>query len=256
MSARVHQFMCLTDNYGVLLHDPETRRTAAIDVPDAPAVMAALDEKGWDLTDILVTHHHKDHTQGIPEIRKAFPDVRLVGPAKEEDKIGKLDVAVSEGDFIKVGSLKASVIEVPGHTAGHIAYYFGASDILFAGDTLFALGCGRPMEAQSRVLYHSLMKLARLPGHVEVYCGHEYTLANAKFALSVDPDNDLLVERAAEIETMRDAGEMTLPTTISIEQATNPFLRTEEPEIKAALGLPDADAVDVFAALRERKNRS
>ena len=252
---QVHQFMCLSDNYGVLVHDTETRRTATIDVPEAAPVLKALKEMSWELTDILVTHHHADHTQGIAEVRKAYPDARLVGPAKEADKIGKLDQAVGEGDYVKVGNLKASVIEVPGHTAGHIAYYFAADDLLFAGDTLFALGCGRPFEKSPDVLYHSLMKLARLPGSTEVYCGHEYTLSNAKFALAIDGDNDLLVERAAEIQALRDAGAFTLPTTISIEQATNPFLRAEAPEIKAAMGMPDADAVDVFAALRERKNR-
>jgi hydroxyacylglutathione hydrolase len=256
MAAHVHQFMCLTDNYGVLVHDPESRHTATIDAPEAAPILRALDEMGWELTDILVTHHHADHTQGIPELRKAYPQARLVGPAKEADQIGKLDVALGEGDYVKVGSLKASVIEVPGHTAGHIAYYFNEEDILFAGDTLFALGCGRPFEAPPRVLYASLIKLARLPGSVEVYCGHEYTQSNATFALSVDPDNELLVARAGEIKVLREAGEFTLPTTIAIERATNPFLRADEPELKAALGMSGADAVDVFAALRERKNKS
>jgi hydroxyacylglutathione hydrolase len=256
MVAHVRQFICLEDNYGVLLHDAEARRTATIDAPDARPILAALKETGWELTDILVTHHHADHTQGIPELRKAFPDVRLVGPAAEAEKIGALDLGVGEGDFIKVGVLKASVIDVPGHTRGHIAYYFEAEDLLFAGDTLFAMGCGRPFEAPPRVLYQSLMKLARLPGSVQVYCGHEYTLANARFALSVDGGNELLVERAREVERLREAGEFTLPTTIAIERATNPFLRADEPDVKAAVGLPNADAVDVFAALRERKNRS
>ena len=255
MRARVHQFMCLSDNYGVLLHDPDTRKTATIDAPEAAPILAALKETGWELTDILVTHHHADHTQGIAALKEAYPEARIVGPAKEASKIGKLDVALAEGDFVKVGGLKASVIEVPGHTLGHIAYYFKANELLFAGDTLFALGCGRPFEAPARVLYSSLLKLARLPGCVEVYCGHEYTLSNAKFALAVDGDNELLIARAAEIERLRAAGEFTLPTTISLERATNPFLRADEPEVKAAMGLPDADAVDVFAALRERKNR-
>ena len=255
MPAQVHQFMCLSDNYGVLVHDPATRRTATIDAPEAAPILAALKATGWDLTDILLTHHHADHTQGIGALKAAYPDARIVGPAKEAEKIGALDLKVGEGDFVKVGELKASVIEVPGHTSGHIAYYFKANELLFAGDTLFALGCGRPFEEPARVLYHSLMKLARLPGCVEVYCGHEYSVSNAKFALTVDGDNELLVSRAAEIERLRAAGEFTLPTTIAIERATNPFLRAEEPEVKAAMGMPDADAVDVFAALRERKNK-
>ena len=255
MSAHVHQFPCLSDNYGVLLHDPETRATATIDVPEAAPVLKALEAKGWTLTDILVTHHHADHTQGIPEVRQRWPDARLVGPAKEEAKIGKLDLALSEGDYVKVGSLKAKVLETPGHTSGHIVYWFEAEDLLFAGDTLFALGCGRPFEEPARVLYHSLMKLARLPGSVEVYAGHEYTASNARFAVSIDGGNDLLGERARSIEALRAKGEPTLPTTLSIERATNPFLRADEPDLKAALGMPDADGEDVFAALRERKNR-
>ena len=255
MVAQVHQFLCLSDNYGVLLHDPETRATATIDVPEAAPVLEALEEKGWDLTDILVTHHHADHTQGIPDVKRQFPNARIVGPAKEAAEIGKLDREVSEGDYVEVGSLKAKVLETPGHTSGHIVYWFEADDLLFAGDTLFALGCGRPFEEPPRVLYRSLMKLARLPGSVEVYCGHEYTQSNARFALAVDGDNDLLVERAAEIEALRAKGEFTLPTTIAVERATNPFLRADEAELKAALGMADADGEDVFAALRERKNR-
>ncbi len=255
MPAQVHQFPCLSDNYGVLLHDPETRATATIDVPEAAPVLKALADKGWELTDILVTHHHADHTQGIPEVKKRYPHARIVGPAKEQAKIGKLDLAIGEGDYVGVGALTAKVLETPGHTSGHIVYWFEAEDLLFAGDTLFALGCGRPFEEPPRVLYHSLMKLARLPGSVEVYCGHEYTQSNARFAVGIDKGNELLVERAAAIDALRAKGESTLPTTISIERATNPFLRAGEPELKAAMGMADADGEDVFAALRERKNR-
>ncbi len=256
MAAHVHQFPCLADNYGVLLHDPETRRTAAVDAPDATAILAALEETGWPLTDILVTHHHADHTQGLPELKERYPNVRIVGPAKEADKIGLLDVTLGEGDHVSVGTLEARVLEVPGHTLGHIAYVFEEEDLLFAGDTLFALGCGRPFEAPPAVLHHSLTKLARLPGSTEVYCGHEYTLSNARFALTVDGGNALLVERAAEVERLRANNASTLPTTIALERATNPFLRADEPALKAALAMPDADPVDVFAELRARKNRS
>ena len=261
MAAHVHQFLCLSDNYGVLLHDPETRRTATIDAPEAAPILAALSARGWELTDILVTHHHADHTQGIARLKQEYPDARIVGPAKEADKIkaaakiGGLDQEVGEGDRVKVGALEAHVIEVPGHTAGHIAYHFDDEEILFAGDTLFALGCGRPFEAKPAVLFHSLMKLARLPGSTQVYCGHEYTQSNARFALTVDGGNDLLVERAAKIDRLRASDALTLPTTIALEQATNPFLRAEEPTLKAALGMAEADAADVFAELRERKNR-
>ncbi len=255
MVAQVHQFMCLSDNYGVLLHDPANRRTASIDAPEAAPILAALESRGWELTDILVTHHHADHTQGIPALKARVPGARIVGPAAEQAKIGVLDQAVAEGDHVHVGALKATVIETPGHTAGHIVYHFEEEELLFAGDTLFALGCGRPFECPPRVLYHSLLKLARLAGSVQVYCGHEYTLSNARFALSVDGDNPLLAERAAEIEKLRANNRFTLPTTIAIERATNPFLRADEPDLKAALGMDGADAVDVFSELRERKNR-
>jgi hydroxyacylglutathione hydrolase len=256
MVAHIHQFLCLSDNFGVLIHDPETRRTAAIDAPDAAPIIEALAAKEWNLTDILVTHHHADHTQGIPGLKAKFPEARIVGPAKEADKIGCLDVAVGETDFVEVGALKAAVIEVPGHTAGHVAYHFEAHDILFAGDTLFALGCGRPFEAPPHVLFRSLMKLARLRGETQVYCGHEYTLSNARFALSIDGANEMLKERVAEIERLVAAGSFTLPTTIALERATNPFLRADEESLKAAIGMANADGVEVFAALRERKNRS
>ena len=255
MAVHIRQFMCLSDNYGVLLHDPDTRHTATIDAPEAGPILKALDDNGWDLTEILVTHHHADHTQGIGALKERFPNARLIGPSKEADKIRGLEVTLSEGDFVMVGSLKAKIIEVPGHTAGHIAYHFANQEILFAGDTLFALGCGRPFEAPAHVLYRSLNKLARLPGCTQVYCGHEYTLSNARFALKIEGDNQMLVERAAEIERQREDGQFTLPTTISIERATNPFLRADEDSVKSALGMANADAVDIFTELRERKNR-
>ena len=261
MAADVHQFMCLSDNFGVLVHDPDTRRTAAIDAPEAGPILAALEEKGWELTDILVTHHHADHTQGLAALKAKYPDVRIVGPAKEAakiktaGKIDKLDAELTEGDRANVGHLEARVIEVPGHTSGHIAYHFEDEDLLFAGDTLFALGCGRCFEEKPGAMYHSLLKLAALPGATQVYCGHEYTQSNARFALQVDGDNDLLRERAAEIDRMREGGVATLPTTIALEQATNPFLRVDDPAIRRTLGMADSDEIDVFTELRERKNK-
>ena len=261
MAAHVHQFMCLSDNYGVLVHDPETRRTATIDAPEAGPILAALEANGWELTDILVTHHHADHTQGLAALKAKYPDARIVGPAKEAakirsaGKIAKLDAELGEGDRVAVGRLEAQVIEVPGHTSGHIAFYFEDEDLLFAGDTLFALGCGRCFEETPAVMHHSLLKLARLPGATQVYCGHEYTQSNARFAVKVDGGNALLAERAAEIYRMREANAFTLPTTIALEQATNPFLRADDTDIRQALGMAEADEVDVFTELRERKNR-
>ncbi len=255
MAANIHQFLCLKDNFGVLIHDPATRATAAIDAPEAAPILAALAATEWELTDILVTHHHADHVQGIAGLKAKFPHARVIGPAKEARKIGRLDRAIGEGDAVATGSLEARVIEVPGHTAGHVAYWFAEEDVLFAGDTLFAMGCGRCFEAGPAALFHSLMKLAALPGETQVYCGHEYTLANARFALTVDPSNAILKERASEVARQREAGEFTLPTTITIELATNPFLRADDPDIQAGLGMAGSDPVAVFTDLRERKNR-
>ena len=255
MTIHIHQFACLSDNFGALLHDSATGATAAIDAPDGAAVLAALAEKGWSLTDILITHHHADHVQGIPALKAKFPQARIVAPAKEAARIGGVDLSVSEGDFVHVGSTAARVIETPGHTAGHIVYYFESEDALFAGDTLFAMGCGRVLETPLAVMWDSLAKLAALPGDTQVWCGHEYTLANAKFALSVDTGNELLKTRAAEVEALRTAGKPTLPTTITLELDTNPFLRAEDAGIAARMGLPGADPAAVFAALREAKNR-
>lgn len=255
MAAHIHQFLCLKDNFGVLVHDPATRATAAVDAPDAAPILAALAAREWNLTEILITHHHADHIQGIAGLKAEFPRAQIIGPAKEAAKIGRLDHAVEEGSGVSAGALEARVIEVPGHTSGHVAYWFANEDILFAGDTLFAMGCGRAFEESPTVLFHSLMKLSALPGETQVYCGHEYTQANANFALTVDPTNAILRERAAEVARQRDAGEFTLPTTIAIERATNPFLRAGDAHIQAALGMAGADEAAVFAELRERKNR-
>ncbi|MGH6836523.1 MAG: hydroxyacylglutathione hydrolase [Methylocella sp.] len=254
MAAHIHQFLCLEDNFGVLVHDPGTRATAAIDAPEAGPILAALAARQWDLTDILITHHHFDHVQGIAGLKAKFPRARLIGPAKEAAKIDGLDLAVGEGDGVMTGGLEAKVIEVPGHTSGHVAYWFEDEDILFAGDTLFAMGCGRAFEERPEVLFRSLMKLAALTGETQVYCGHEYTLANARFALTVDPSNAILNERAGLVARQREAGEFTLPTTIAIELATNPFLRADDPDIKTGLGMAGADPIAVFTKLRERKN--
>lgn len=255
MTARFHQFACLSDNYGVLVHDPVTGSTASIDAPEAEAVLAALDRQGWRLTDILVTHHHADHVQGIAGVKARFPEARVVAPAREAARIGGVDLKVAEGDVVAVGELHAKIIETPGHTAGHIVYWFENDDVLFAGDTLFPLGCGRVLETPMNVMWDSLVKLSQLPGETEVYCGHEYTQANAKFALTVDPGNDLLKQRAEEIATLRGQSEPTVPTTIALELATNPFMRAEQPDVKAAVGMAGADPAAVFAELRERKNR-
>lgn len=256
MAPHISQFICLTDNFGVLVHDPQTRATAAIDAPDAAPILAALAAREWALTDILITHHHADHVQGIGGLKARFPQARVTGPRREAAKIAGLDRLVGEDDEFAIGALEGRVIETPGHTSGHIVYWLEEEDTAFTGDTLFSLGCGRAFEEPPQVLYHSLMRLAALPDETQIYCGHEYTLANAKFALGVDPGNALLRERAEHAAALRAKGLYTLPTTIAIECATNPFLRAEEPEIQAAVGLPGADPVAVFAELRARKNQA
>jgi hydroxyacylglutathione hydrolase len=255
MAAIVHQFMCLDDNFGVLVHDTATGATASIDVPEAGPVLNALSEKGWTLTHILVTHHHKDHIGGVDEVRARFPDAKIVGPAPDKARVPGADVYLGEGDELAVGALRAKVIETPGHTSGHVVYHFPREKLLFAGDTLFAMGCGRAFERPAQVLYESVMKLAALPDDTQIWCGHEYTLSNGRFALKVDPSNEALKARMAEVEKLRAAGEFTLPTNIAIEKKTNPFFRAGDAAIRKELAMESASAADVFAELRERKNK-
>lgn len=249
----IHQFICRSDNFGVLVHDPETGATASIDAPDEAAISGELAKLGWRLTDILVTHHHVDHVEGIPGL-KAIYSPRVVGPRAEADKIPGLDANVGEGDALSFAGRAIEVIDVPGHTAGHIALHMPAEKLAFVGDTLFALGCGRILEGTPRQMWASLEKLAALPADTTVYCGHEYTLSNGRFALSVDAGNAALVERMKTVEALRAENKMTLPTTIAEEIATNPFLRASAPEVKARLGMAAAGDVDVFARLRQMKN--
>jgi hydroxyacylglutathione hydrolase len=255
MTTHVHQFLCLKDNYGVLIHDSVSGATAAIDAADADAIAAAAAEQGWELTDLLITHHHFDHVQGVPGLRARFPKLRVAGPAKEAARIDSLDVRLIEGDYARVGGLAAKVIETPGHTAGHVVYWFEDDEIVFTGDALFSLGCGRVFETPYSVMWDSLLKIAALPGETEVYCGHEYTEANARFALTIEPDNAVLQNRAAEVARLRAAGKPTVPTSIAAELAANPFLRAELPSVQAALGMAGADPAAVFAEIRARKDR-
>ncbi len=251
----VHQFPCLKDNYGVLIHDPASGSTASIDVPEAEPVRRALRDKGWTLTHILVTHHHADHTQGIEPI-KAETGASVIGPKAEAAKIKGLDKTVGEGDTFAFGGFEVRVLDTPGHTAGHITFWIPSADVAFAGDTLFAIGCGRVIEGTMEMMWNSLSKLAALPPQTTVYCGHEYTLSNARFALSIEPENDALKKRTAEIERLVAAGKPTLPTRIDVELATNPFLRPHSADIRKRLGMEKAADWEVFGEVRDRKNRS
>jgi hydroxyacylglutathione hydrolase len=249
----VHMFPCLQDNYGFLLHDPETGETACIDTPEPSRILAEADGKGWKITQIWNTHWHPDHAGGNAAIKTAT-GCTIVGPKDEAAKIPTLERELVEGDQVKLGSLTARVLETPGHTAGHIVYHLPEHEIAFVGDTLFALGCGRLFEGTAQQMWTSLGKLRAMPDSTTVYCAHEYTAANAKFALSVDPENSDLRSYFSEVTAKRAAGAPTVPTSIGKEKKANPFLRADDPELQAFVG-HSGDAVATFAEVRERKNR-
>ena len=255
MALEFHEFLCLSDNFGLLVHDSASGATAALDAPEAEPIVAALRDKGWTLTDIWLTHHHHDHIGAVGELKAHFPHARVVGAQKDAHRLPPLDLAVKEADVLRLGDSGALVLETPGHTLGHLAYYFEEDDAVVVGDTLFSLGCGRVMEGTMPMMHETLMRLADLPGETQVYCGHEYTEANARFALTIEPDNAVLKARAAEVAALRAAGKPTLPTTIAAELATNPFLRAEEPTVQAAVGMRGADPAAAFAEIRSRKDR-
>lgn len=249
----IHQFAALKDNYGYLVHEPSSGATAAIDTPEVAPILKALDERGWTLTHILNTHHHFDHAGGNAEL-KAKTGCTIVGPRGEQDLIPGIDRAVGEGDIVELGAARARVIDVPGHTRGHIAYHFADDRVVFVGDTLFALGCGRLFEGTADEMWTSLSKLMALPDDTVVYCAHEYTQSNARFALTVEPQNAALAARAKEIDARRAAGQWTVPTTIALEKATNPFLRAASRDLRITVGLEAAANVDVFAETRRLKD--
>ena len=253
MSASTHLFLCLKDNFGVLIHDPATGATAAIDAPEAAPIEAALKRAGWRLTDILVTHHHGDHTAGIPELKRRH-HCRVTAPRVEARQIPDVDAAVSEGDTVSVGSLTARVMETPGHTAGHITYWFDKEKVAFVGDTLFSIGCGRVIEGTPEMMWNSLIKLRNLPDNTQIYCGHEYTDANVRFARTIEPTNPALAARADAVKRQLTNGQPTIPTTIGEEKQANPFLRADVASVAAAVGLSGKTAAEVFAEIRKRKN--
>lgn len=253
MTIEVHQFPCLNDNYGFLVHDVETGNTATVDTPEVGPINAALEEKGWQLTHILNTHHHFDHAGGNEELKERW-GCTIVGAANDAHRIPGIDVTVSDGDSFALGGSNAHVFETPGHTTGHIAFYFAEDGVAFVGDTIFALGCGRLFEGTPDQMWTSLSKLMALPDETVVYCAHEYTQANAAFALSVEPDNSALQSRAQEIADLRAKGIPTVPTTIGLERATNPFVRPDSVDLQSTIGMSGDDVVAVFAETRKRKD--
>jgi hydroxyacylglutathione hydrolase len=254
MPLLIHLFAIGSDNLGVLIHDVATGRTASIDAGEEAPIVAALQETGWKLTDLFITHHHSDHIAALQPLKDRF-GARVVAPRADAHRIPSIDVAVREGDEVHVGETAFNILETPGHTSGHIAYYSAGAKVVFTGDTLFSLGCGRLFEGTPEQMWASLSKLARLPDDTLLYCGHEYTLSNARFAMRYDAGNEALQRRLAEVEALRAKGEFTIPSTIGLEKATNPFLRAAEPALAQAVGLAGHPAVEVFAALREAKNK-
>jgi hydroxyacylglutathione hydrolase len=247
------QIPVLTDNYIYLLHDPVSKETAAIDPALAPPVLDALDKEGWRLAYVLNTHHHGDHVGGNLELKQKT-GCTIIAAQADWDRIPGIDRGVDEDDVILLGSHQARVIATPGHTSGHIAYYFAGDGALFCGDTLFVMGCGRLFEGSPEQMHHSLQKLQALPPLTRVYCTHEYTEANARFALSVDPDNLQIKQKMREVQRLRAENKPTVPSTIEQERATNPFLRADNISMQKKLGLEHQPPVRVFTELRKRKD--
>lgn len=255
MTAEIRVFSCLTDNFGYLIHDSATKATASIDAPQAGPIVKALEQEGWRLTDILITHHHADHVGGVAELKQRY-GCRVVAPQDKTARIANADLRVTNGDIVKVGDLLARVLETPGHTLDHVAYVFDGEKALFAADTLFSIGCGRVFEGNYPMMWDSLQKLKALPDDFKLYCGHEYTASNIKFALTIEPDNAALQARAAEVARLRAAGKPTIPALLGEEKRANVFLRADDPAVAAKLHMKGASASKVFGELRERKNKS
>ena len=244
----------LSDNYIHMIRDPVSGGVAVIDPAEAEPVVAALTARGWRLDAIFNTHHHGDHIGGNRELKARF-GCPVIGARADRHRIPEIDHAVGDGDSYRFGGETISVIATPGHTSGHVSYYCTETKALFCGDTLFSLGCGRLFEGTAAEMWASLLKLRALPGTTLVYCAHEYTLSNARFAQTIEPGNAALAARVDEARRQRELGQPTIPTTLATECATNPFLRADEPTVAAALGMTGKPAAEIFAEIRGRKDR-
>ena len=253
MSLELVTIPCLSDNYAFLLHDNETKETLVADVPESWPIMAALEARGWKLTHILLTHHHPDHIDGVDDLVAAF-NPQIIGARDDAGRLPPMDMQVGDGESFDFAGHQVQVFDVSGHTLGHIAYHIADAKAAFTGDSLMALGCGRLFEGKPAQMWQSLSKLAALPGDTLICSGHEYTASNAAFAVTVEPDNAALAQRQRDITAARAKGKATVPSLLSLELATNPFLRAHLPEVKAATGMNGASDTDVFAEIRRRKD--
>ncbi len=244
---------CLSDNYAFLIHNPASGETALVDAPEPGAIRAALTERGWGLDWILLTHHHWDHIDGVAELRAAY-GAKVIGAAADAHRLPELDLTVEDGGRFTLLGEEVQVMDVSGHTVGHIAFYMPGAAAVFTADSLMALGCGRLFEGTPQQMWASLSRLATLPPQTLVYSGHEYTQANGAFAVTVDPGNPALQARVADIALARRNNDPTVPSSLKLELDTNPFLRTKDPAVRARLGMQDAEDSEVFAEIRRRKD--
>jgi len=245
---------CRTDNYAFLLHDEGSGETALADAPEAAPIIAELDRRGWRLTEIWITHHHDDHVGGVEELRDRY-GARVTGGEADAKRLPPLDRTVADGETFDFAGHEVHVMDVSGHTVGHIAFHVPDASAAFTGDSLMALGCGRLFEGTSPQMWQSLSKLADLPPETEICSGHEYTQANARFAKTIEPENEALMSRMREIDAARAEGRPTVPSTLETELETNPFLRAGLPEVQEALGMSGYAPSEVFAEIRARKDR-
>lgn len=250
----VFMFPCLSDNYGFLIHDPAENLTATVDTPEVSAIEGALNQKGWQLTHIINTHHHYDHAGGNLELKKKT-NCTIIGPLQDKDRIPGIDLAIEHAQEFKFGSFEVKGFHTPGHTTGHMVYYFESEKIAFVGDTIFAMGCGRLFEGTPQQMLESLDLIMSWPDETMLYCAHEYTQTNAEFAITVDGKNEDLIKRKSEVEALRKDLIPTVPTQLQLEKKTNPFLRSDDHEIRLELGMVESSRTEVFAEIRNRKDQ-
>jgi len=244
---------CLSDNYAFLLHSTETGETAVIDVPDAAPILKELTRRGWQLTEIWITHHHSDHVDGVADLKDAT-GAKVIGARADAHRLPPLNHALEDGETYVFSGHDVNIMDVSGHTVGHIAFHVPHANVVFTADSLMAMGCGRLFEGTPEQMWASLSKLAKLPPETMVCSGHEYTASNVKFAATIETGNTRLVQRATDVATCRAAGKPTVPSTLEEELATNPFLRAHLPNVKADVGMPDASDAAVFGEIRRRKD--